>query len=107
MDAAIARATADLLTDVFPRLEGRLLIDTMTLADLQIDSQDKWQLVLAIEEVHGCDIDDATAEGIFTIGDLTQVIADRTARPRGPVDNPALYRDAEADGAAQLPEDAA
>lgn len=107
MDAALARATADLLTDVFPRLEGRFLIDTMTLADLQIDSQDKWQLVLAIEETHGCDIDDATAEEIFTIGDLAQVIADRTARPRGPVDNPALYRDAEADGAAQLPEDAA
>lgn len=106
MDAALAHA-ADLIADVFPRLEGCFLPADTLLIDLQIDSQDKWQLVLAIEEAHGCDIDDATAEEIFTIGDLGQVIADRTARPRGPVDNPALYRDAEADGAAQLPEDAA
>ena len=106
MDAAIARA-ADLIVAEFPRLEGRFLTADTALPDLQIDSQDKWQLVLAVEDAHGCDIDDATAEGIFTIGNLAQVIAARTARPRGPVDNPALYRDAEADGVAQLPEDAA
>jgi len=106
MDAAITRAT-DLIVAEFPRLEGRFLTADTLLADLQIDSQDKWQLVLATEQAFTTDVDDATAEGIATVGDLAQVIAARTARPRGPVDNPALYRDAEADGAALLPEDAA
>ncbi|PTX02040.1 acyl carrier protein [Pararhodobacter aggregans] len=106
MNADLAHAS-DLIAEVFPRLEGCFLAADTMLIDLQIDSQDKWRLVLAIEEDLGCDIDDATAEGIFTIGNLAQVIAARTALPRGPVDNPALYRDAEADGAALLPGHAA
>jgi len=106
MDAAIARA-ADLIVAEFPRLEGRFLTADTALPDLQIDSLDKWQLVVAAEQAHGIDIEDAEVEEIATVGNLAQVIAARTARPRGPVDNPALYRDAEADGVAQLPEDAA
>ena len=107
--ATLARIIG-LIEAAHPRLTGKIAADSQ-FADLGLDSLDTVELVMTAEEAFGIEIDDRATGAIETIADLCGAIDARlgsqTARPRGPVDNPALYRDADADSAAQQPEDAA
>ncbi|WP_370342934.1 acyl carrier protein [Pararhodobacter marinus] len=91
-----------------PRLQGRVTAD-LDFAAHDIDSLDVMAFAVEAEDVFQVLIDDSVLDTITSPRALAEAVDDalRTARPRGPSDNPALYRDADADGEAQTPEDAA
>lgn len=58
---------------------GKVVEDASFIDDLGADSLDTVELIMAMEEEFDVEIPDADAEGITTVGQLTQYIASRVA----------------------------
>jgi acyl carrier protein len=57
------------------------LVDSATFYDdLGVDELERYELVMAFEEMFGCDIDDATVETFRTVGDAVRFL-ERVGRP--------------------------
>lgn len=52
----------------------KITMDTDLVEDLGADSLDAVELVMAVEEEFGCELDDETAQNIRKIGDIVKYI---------------------------------
>ena len=98
-DDSILATIIALTADLKGLPDGRVGAATL-FSHLGVDSLDLMELVMAIESEFSVGISDADIAAATCPADLAAAVAQLTARPRGPVDNPALYRDADADGEA-------